>query len=102
MADWLVNISLPKAAETNARPLERLMDVATWILVTLAYVVGLIWSLIWFLISGWVSTLLQIAVLIAVIYWMRYRWQRAHRNPSFQYRVHRALWSSLVSRVVHS
>ncbi len=42
-----------------------------------AYVVGLIWSLIWFLISGWVSTLLQIAVLIAVIYWLKYGWQRA-------------------------
>ena len=53
------------------------MDIVTWLLLSLAYVVGLIWSLVWFLISGWVSALLQIAVLIAVIYWLRYGWQRA-------------------------
>ena len=53
------------------------MEIVTWLLLTLAYVVGLIWSLVWFLISGWVSTLLQIAVLIAVIYCLRYGWQRA-------------------------
>ena len=41
------------------------MDIVTWFLLSLAYVVGLIWSLIWFPISGWVSTLLQIAVFIA-------------------------------------
>ena len=34
-------------------------------------------SLIWFLISGWVSTLLQIALLVIVIYFLKYGWQRA-------------------------
>ena len=34
-------------------------------------------SLIWFLISGWVSTLLQIALLVVVIYFLKYGWQRA-------------------------
>jgi hypothetical protein len=34
-------------------------------------------SLIWFLISGWVSTLLQIALLVSVIYFLKYGWQRA-------------------------
>ena len=34
-------------------------------------------SLIWFLISGWVSTLLQIALLLIVIYFLKYGWQRA-------------------------
>ena len=53
------------------------MELINWLLTSLAYVGGLIWSLIWFLISGWVSTLLQIAVLIAVIYWLKYGWQRA-------------------------
>ena len=53
------------------------MDIVTWILASLGYVVGFIWSLVWFLISGWVSALLQIAVLIAVIYWLRYGRQRA-------------------------
>jgi hypothetical protein len=32
---------------------------------------------VWFLISRWVSTLLQIAVLIATIYFLKYGWQRA-------------------------
>lgn len=53
------------------------MESVTWLLLSLTYVVGLIWSLVWFLISGWVSTLLQIAVLIAVIYLLKYGWQRA-------------------------
>ena len=53
------------------------MESVTWLLTSLTYVLGLIWSLVWFLISGWVSTLLQIAVLIAVIYWLKYGWQRA-------------------------
>lgn len=53
------------------------MEIVTWILASLGYVVGFIWSLVWFLISGWVSALLQIAVLIAVIYWLRYGRQRA-------------------------
>ena len=38
-----------------------------------------IWSfrLLWFLVSGWVSTLLQIALLIGVIYFLKYGWRRA-------------------------
>jgi hypothetical protein len=75
------------------------MEIVTWILVSLAYVVGLIWSLVWFLISGWVSTLLQIAVLIAIIYWLRYGWQRApyeiwNRTRSFG----RFFWSWIRGR----
>ena len=42
-----------------------------------AAVLGFLWSLVWFLISGWVSTLLQIAVLIATIYFLKYGWQQA-------------------------
>jgi hypothetical protein len=66
---------------------------------SLAYVIGLIWSLVWFLISGWVSTLMQITVLIAVIYWMRYGWQRApyeiwNRTRSFG----RFFWSWIRGR----
>jgi hypothetical protein len=40
-------------------------------------ILGVLWSIIWFLISGWVSTLLQIAFLVAVIYFLKYGWQRA-------------------------
>jgi hypothetical protein len=32
---------------------------------------------VWFLISGWVSTLLQIALLVAVLFFLKYGWQRA-------------------------
>lgn len=41
------------------------------------WVLGLLWSVVWFLISGWVSTLLQIAILAAVIFFLKYGWQRA-------------------------
>lgn len=53
------------------------MDLAAWIVSSLLTVLNLIVSLIWFLIGGWVSTLLQIAVLIVVIYGLKYGWRRA-------------------------
>src|SRR6185503_15193804 len=75
------------------------MELITWLLTSLAYAVGIIWSLVWFLISGWVSTLLQIAVLVAVIYWLKYGWQRApyevwKRSQSFG----RFFWSWIRGR----
>ena len=53
------------------------MDIVVWIAWALWSVVGLAWSVVWFLISGWVSTLLQIAVLIATVFFLKYGWQRA-------------------------
>jgi hypothetical protein len=53
------------------------MDVVAWLGWALLAFLGVLWSLTWFLISGWVSTLLQIALLIAVIYFFKYGWQRA-------------------------
>lgn len=53
------------------------MDWLGWIASTLLSVLGLLLSLVWFLISGWVSTLLQIAVLIFAIYGIKYGWRRA-------------------------
>ena len=53
------------------------MDTVAWIAWGLLTLLGVLWSLVWFLISGWVSTLLQIAVLIATIYLLKYGWQRA-------------------------
>jgi hypothetical protein len=53
------------------------MDVLAWLWWAIAGSLGLVWALIWFLISGWVSTLLQIALLVAVIYYFKYGWQRA-------------------------
>jgi hypothetical protein len=60
------------------------MDILGWLWWAVASVLGLIWwllglvwSVVWFLISGWVSTLLQIAILVAVIFFLKYGWQRA-------------------------
>jgi hypothetical protein len=53
------------------------MDIIVWIAWALFSVLGLAWTLVWFLISGWVSAVLQIAVLIAAIFFLKYGWQRA-------------------------
>jgi hypothetical protein len=53
------------------------MDVIAWFTWMLLAILGVLWSIVWFLISGWVSTLLQIALLVAVIYFLKYGWQRA-------------------------
>jgi hypothetical protein len=53
------------------------MDIVSWLGWALLTVLGALWSLVWFLIAGWVSTLLQIALLVAVIYFLKYGWQRA-------------------------
>ncbi len=53
------------------------MDILAWLWWVLTTVAGLAWSLIWFLIGGWVSALFQIALLVAVIYFLKYGWQRA-------------------------
>ena len=53
------------------------MDIVAWLGWAVVAVLGVVWSLVWFLISGWVSTLLQIAVLVATIYFLKYGWQRA-------------------------
>ena len=50
--------------------METLLGVVLWILSTL-------WSLIWLLIGGWVSTVLQIIVLVLAYYAYRYGWRRA-------------------------
>jgi hypothetical protein len=34
-------------------------------------------GVLWFLVSGWVSTLLQVALLVMVVYFLKYGWQRA-------------------------
>jgi hypothetical protein len=53
------------------------MEIFAWLWWLLASLVGVIWTVVWFLISGWVSTLLQIAILVIVIYSLKYGWQRA-------------------------
>lgn len=75
------------------------MDIATWLLTSLLWIAGLLWSLVWFLIGGWVSTLLQIAVLVVTIYSLKYGWRRApfeiwRRSQSFA----RFFWSWIRAR----
>jgi hypothetical protein len=53
------------------------MEIVGWLGSAVMVVLGVLWSLVWFLISGWVSTLLQIALLVATIYFFKYGWQRA-------------------------
>jgi hypothetical protein len=60
------------------------MDILGWLgwaLVTVLglvwWLLGFLWAVVWFLISGWVSTLLQVTLLIAAIFFLKYGWQRA-------------------------
>jgi hypothetical protein len=53
------------------------MDVLGWLWWGLSGIITGLLSLVWFLISGWVSTLLQIGLLVAVVYFLKYGWQRA-------------------------
>ena len=53
------------------------MDVVVWLFWAFVSALSVVWSLFWFLISGWVSTLLQIAVVVVVIYALKYGWRRA-------------------------
>ena len=53
------------------------MDILVWLWWIFVAIAGFALKLFWFLISGWVSTLLQIAVLVIAIYFLKYGWQRA-------------------------
>jgi len=60
------------------------MDILGWLWWALAsllglvwWILGLLWAVVWFLVSGWVSTLLQIAIMVAVVFFLKYGWQRA-------------------------
>ena len=53
------------------------MEFLAWVWWITATVFGFVLTVFWFLVSGWVSALLQIALLVAVIYFMKYGWQRA-------------------------
>jgi len=75
------------------------MELVGWLWWLLSYVVFGFFRLVWFLLSGWVSTLLQIALLIGVIYFLKYGWRRApfeiwRRTKSFG----RFFWSWLRAR----
>jgi hypothetical protein len=53
------------------------MEVLAWVWWMIATGLGFAWTVLWFLIGGWVSTLLQITVLVAIFYYLKYGGQRA-------------------------
>jgi hypothetical protein len=53
------------------------MEIAAWVFWALLALLGVLWTVVWFLVSGWVSTLLQIALLVVAVFFFKYGWQRA-------------------------
>lgn len=53
------------------------MEIFGWLWWALSSLLGVVWTLIWFLLGGWVSTLAQIAVIVLVIFGMKYGWRQA-------------------------
>lgn len=53
------------------------MEFLSWLLWAILSALSIVWSLVWFLISGWVSTLVQIAILVGAIFYFKYGWRRA-------------------------
>ena len=53
------------------------MDALSWVWWIVTKVIGFVWGIAWFLVGGWVSAIAQIAVIVFVIYAMKYGWQRA-------------------------
>jgi hypothetical protein len=53
------------------------MEIIGWAWWAVFGIASRLLALVWFLINGWVSTLLQILVLVGVVYFLRYGWRRA-------------------------
>jgi hypothetical protein len=53
------------------------LDILGWLWWAVTSVLGLAWSIVWFLLGGWVSALAQIIVIVGIIFFMKYGWQRA-------------------------
>jgi len=53
------------------------MEIVSWIGWLLAAIAGWLWSIAWLLVGGWVSTLLQILVIVFLVFAFKYGWRRA-------------------------
>ena len=53
------------------------MDILSWLWWAVSSLLGIIWTVLWFLLGGWVSTLAQIAVIVLIIFGMKYGWRQA-------------------------
>jgi hypothetical protein len=53
------------------------MDIIGWLWWAISSLLSALLSVLWFLLSGWVSTVLQVALLVGVVYALKYGWRRA-------------------------
>jgi hypothetical protein len=53
------------------------VDILGWLWWAAASVLGVVWGFVWFLLGGWVSALAQIAVVVLLIFAMKYGWRQA-------------------------
>ena len=53
------------------------MDILAWLWWLVSGLLGFVWGLVWFLLGGWVSAVVQIAVIATIVFGMKYGWQRA-------------------------
>ena len=53
------------------------MDILGWLWWAVSSVLGIAWTIVWFLLGGWVSALAQIAVVVLIIFGMKYGWRQA-------------------------
>ena len=75
------------------------MEIVSWIGWLLAALAGWIWSVAWLLIGGWVSTLLQILVIVFVVFAFKYGWRRAPLELALRVRPMAGwLWRWLMAR----
>ena len=74
-------------------------EILSWIGWLLATLAGWIWSVAWLLIGGWVSTLLQILVIVFLVFAFKYGWRRAPLELAFRVRpVTGWLWRWVTAR----
>ena len=75
------------------------MEFVNWIVWLLAALAGWIWSIAWLLLGGWVSTLLQILVIVFIVFGFKYGWRRAPLEIALRVRpVAGWLWRWATSR----
>ena len=75
------------------------MEIVSLISWLLAAIAGWIWSIAWLLIGGWVSTLLQILVIVFLVFAFKYGWRRAPLEMAFRVRpVAGWLWRWVTAR----
>jgi hypothetical protein len=75
------------------------MDILAWLWWLVVKVLGSALSVVWFLVGGWVSTLAQIAVVLAAICIMKFGWRRSPQEIlSRASRLGRFFWAWLRAR----